>query len=826
MEKSIKDTAGFSGVLSIQASLQSNPTRWSVLFKTIPLHDIPPKFYECLSTHKIQTISIGIAGTLDIPPSHHRPFFGLPLPDTISLPIHLHCTFILSGDRRSIRYDEKGSGNLESEFNKWLLTEKVPPLYLQFLADWNHGRPMGECPWWPKGTEPDTLSQAVVTAMQATLPTSTKLVCDTYSGHRIAPSKAHFLQSLCPGGLLKALLPPDLTIFPPGFSHQSSPPLRNVDSNYLTKILRCQAPSIISMYKARKITVGDVVEVAKFLGLSSLPTSLGLPLLPLADGTLASLSAERTTFHCPNRKRKSAQLPFPLDHFLDPKVAEAKDRAIYTSLQVRSLDNMAISRLIMAKIPEQDTFSSSPALEVWLKELWEFLDTTRDTIEDSAFQTLPLIPTYSTRVPTRISFQKLTGSEVLFIEYPTDMPLDACIALGMRIIKAGDCTRKLCAAIRSRRAQPLGIHHSVLRFFVDLPSHQIQNRFRRLSHELHSRFSRWFRHELSGNSRLQPDEKATIQQLPLWETVQVGLAPGGFVPASEALMIPKGVSIDVVRTWATESTAYVPADDLLSLVKESVSLPAFYTDHLSFPLAMNTVTPNYKSLLKGVLCSPEKQQSILVPNANGRMSPSNELYLSSNATFANSFVSQNRAMFLHPDLRALEQQLCSWGLIGTVTAVSFEACALAIHQDARRTDILTRALTVFRTYNTEMPRKLLGDHGSQNVLRNLRFIPRSTGSRYGSVPTDRYHSLPQIVSPSEILDPRFVSVAWTQRATCLEEPSPELLSVNSWTWEPTATEVVRVLFFVPPLTSLPTFRSNTSTSSPLRLHPIYNATPS
>jgi hypothetical protein len=72
---------------------------------------------------------------------------------------------------------------------------------------------------------------------------------------------------------------------------------------------------------------------------------------------------------------------------------------------------------------------------------------------------------------------------------------------------------------------------------------------------------------------------------------------------------------------------------------------------------------------------------------------------------------------------------------------------------------------VFRAYNTEMPSKLLGAHSSQSVLRNLRFIPRRLGStRYGSIPTDRYHSLPNIVSPSEILDPEFISVAWTQRA--------------------------------------------------------------
>ena len=177
------------------------------------------------------------------------------------------------------------------------------------------------------------------------------------------------------------------------------------------------------------------------------------------------------------------------------------------------------------------------------------------------------------------------------------------------------------------------------------------------------------------------------------------------------------------------------------------------------------------------------------------MLSSSELYLSSNETFAAAFATQDRK-FLHPDLRDLEPQLREWGLISTITAQSFKACALAIHEDIRKPGIQTRARRVFRTYNTEMPPKLLGNRSSQDALRDLRFIPRLVGSiRYGSITTDDYHTLPNIVSPSEIVNPKFSSVVWTQRATCLEEPSPELLLVNNSVWEPTVVEVVCVLFF-------------------------------
>ena len=813
----------FSGVMHIHYDHSSHLPKmeeWRVLFKTIPLQDIPPDFHTCLSTHRIQTISIGIAGALGSPPHHHRPFFGLPLLDTISLPIHLHCTFILSDDRRSIRYDEKGKGSKEAGFNRWLLTEKVPSLYFQFLAGWDPTQKMRECPWWPKKAD-DTLSQAVVIGMKAAFPTSDQLLCDTYSGHRIAPSKAYFPQK-CPKGLLRKLCPDDLAVVPQ-LPYLSSSPLQNVDNNYLTTILQQKATSITSMYKKGKITVEDIIEVAKFLKLTSFPYSLGLPLLPLADGTLAPLSTAHTRFYCPLRQHENPWLPFPPHLFLDPKASKEHD--IYNLFQVQKLENSAVSRLISStmQIPKEDTFSPSPVQEQWLEELWDLLETTPGVeITDPAFENLPLIPTYNPEAPMRISFGKLARGEFLFIKSSVGMPLDACVILGMKPIKASDCREKIRKVIESHRKRTSEVHHAVIGFFVHFPLGEAAYRFQRLNREHHLEFSLWFRERLSWCYRsLSDTEKTTVKDLPLWETVQIGLQNAIFVSANAAVVIPEGVSSEAVRTWAA-GTKYIHSDHLLSLMKDPIPPPTFYTDHLSFPYLM-TPTPAYNSLLEKVLRWPARMPSIRVPNANGRMVQSNELYLSSNATFANAFASQNGS-FLHPDLRYLEQRLRGWGLNDAITTDSFEACANAIHLDVRGRNIRARALVVFRTYKHEMPSKLLGAYFSQNVLQNLRFIPRHLGStRYGSIPTDRYHSLPNIVSPSEILDPDFVSVAWTQRAVCHEEPSAELRLVNRSIWEPEVSEVVCSLFCLcccSPLTL--SSRSNTSAFFPPRSHPTWD----
>lgn len=798
MEKLTKVLPGFSGVMKINNTIHGS-RHWSVLFEAVPLQAIPSEFHKCLSIHKIQTVSVGIAGAIDTPTLDYRLFFGVPLLGTISLPVHLHCTFILSDDRRSIRYDEEGDGNLESRFNKWLLTKKVPSLYLQFLSGWKPTCSMKDCPWWPKRSMTDGFSRVVVEAMHDILPTSDKLVCDTYSGPRTAPSKAHFLQPSCPKGLLLALLPlpEDLAAIPPGFSTLTSPSLQKVDSEYLTAVLQRNAASIMSMYKEGRITVDDVVDVAKFLKPSSLADFHGLPLLPLADRSLTLLSAEHTTFYYP--EHDSLQFPFPLHHFLDPHAA--KERLIYDTLQVRELDNTAVSQLIMAKIPKQDIFLSSPDLEKWFKELWDLLSAIPAvTIEDRAFERLPLIPTYNPGTPTRISFQKLSGSEALLVEPNVDVPLDECVALGMKLIKTSNCRRKLKEVVRSRKGeQSLGVHRVIIKFFMDLPLNDIPDRFQELDHGPRSKFSRWFRAKLSHDYRsLSGIEKAIVGRLPLWEVIQT---TPRFVSANDAVVIPKRIGPDVVRMWATGSTTYTRPDDLLTLMKEPLTLTAFYDYHLTFPSIMNTITPTYKALLTEVLRSPLPQRSILVPNANGRMTQSNSLYLSSNTTFAAAFASDNRR-FLHRELRDLEQQLCNWGLIGTLNASSFSACASAIHEHIHSAGTLTRAITVFRSYNTEMPPELMRNRGSRNTLQHLRFIPRRVGdTRYGSIPTDRYHSppLPNIVSPREIVDPKFIRIAWTQRATCIVEPSSELLLVNGLdsVWKPNAREVVRVTFPAP-----------------------------
>jgi sacsin len=89
-------------------------------------------------TRKRQKYSkCGIAALLSqttIPGLKPRMFSSLPLPFESHLPVHINASFALSGDRRSILVEETASFD-GSAWNRWLLDENLPCLYLQFLED-------------------------------------------------------------------------------------------------------------------------------------------------------------------------------------------------------------------------------------------------------------------------------------------------------------------------------------------------------------------------------------------------------------------------------------------------------------------------------------------------------------------------------------------------------------------------------------------------------------------------------------------------------------------------------------------------------------------
>ena len=101
-----------------------------------------------------------------------RFFNCLPLRFQSSLPVQIHATFLLSGDRQNISV-EKTAKDAGSDWNKWLLEKAIPQLYLSFLED--VGRKIGTHVFslFPtKGFTGEILSDLVRSSFWSLLPTS------------------------------------------------------------------------------------------------------------------------------------------------------------------------------------------------------------------------------------------------------------------------------------------------------------------------------------------------------------------------------------------------------------------------------------------------------------------------------------------------------------------------------------------------------------------------------------------------------------------------------------------------------------------------------
>ncbi|KAI9876327.1 MAG: hypothetical protein M1830_006767 [Pleopsidium flavum] len=112
------------------------------------------------------------AGTLRPKEPAPRFFNCLPLRFQSSLPVHIHATFLLSGDRQNISVEETAT-DAGSDWNKWILEKAIPQLYLSFLEDL--GRKIGAkvFSFFPtKGSTGNILSDLVRASFWSLLPAS------------------------------------------------------------------------------------------------------------------------------------------------------------------------------------------------------------------------------------------------------------------------------------------------------------------------------------------------------------------------------------------------------------------------------------------------------------------------------------------------------------------------------------------------------------------------------------------------------------------------------------------------------------------------------
>ena len=104
-------------------------------------------------------------------------FFNvLPLPFPSNLPVHVHAPFLTTSDRQSIPIEESAR-DIGADWNRWLLSSALPPLYLEFLEDLASELGRKVFDWWPGQDPPKgSLASLTTSSFWHQLPNSSRLL--------------------------------------------------------------------------------------------------------------------------------------------------------------------------------------------------------------------------------------------------------------------------------------------------------------------------------------------------------------------------------------------------------------------------------------------------------------------------------------------------------------------------------------------------------------------------------------------------------------------------------------------------------------------------
>ena len=820
----VEEKTGFSTTkVDLSYHTTSQLSSWKIARATINESHIPatlpPAFAKQYRLRLPPTI--GLAVSLDDPPpkpESFRFFSTLPLPVQTMLPVHIMASFVLSPDRRYIRLDE--SNNPETEYNRWLLSSMIPPLYLFLLETLSSGE---NKQWWP-GRRPQDIE-----------PTAKVLVNAFFSTHLKATERRVFHSMFNPSlslgpndcvlfdvepssikKVLMAMRSDQLVKLPTNITRRAvdDSGVARVDSVFLrNEILR----NTFVITSVPEPNMKELEELIDYLSNTknvdkatdedpaqkSVANLIGLPLLPLADGTFGVFRDKG----CPisefyfvwTSRGTSERSIFPLSRLVHP---EFKVKSVLKlDLNVSLLSSDAVKAFITARLPQSRMIPDADHEMIqWIQDFWDeypFIRTTPADISDII--EFPLVPTI--RPHCYVSLEECSRGSTLIVRGDSQEQLWDCLdRLGLTVVHADNqLNPENLTHILGRTADFPDFKFERILSAINVEFPTISERFLNLDANSQWIFASWARTHICS---FADDLSLIAQELPIWEVARPG-SELELRAASEIYMLPEGLSIE---TAARFLNCFVAEWGNLNHLKGPKLTFAELDDHLDLPAVLRPVDLlPYKELLAiWVNHLPYGYgRPLPVPNSNGEIMPSN-LLCAREELFEAAF-GVDSVKFLAIEFQELENTLYRYGLQGEngLDMIMFTACAEAIHdieEDAE--DKVQRAAIVFRAYCIDLPLRVDSDaQQSWSRLDDLRFIPRNMDpkrrlehheDRGMSLDIPQYlQDLPDVVSPNELVRKEFESIAWTQRASFLAQPHQRVLMTYPDLGRPLVTEVVR-----------------------------------
>ncbi|KAH6902619.1 hypothetical protein BKA70DRAFT_1306179 [Coprinopsis sp. MPI-PUGE-AT-0042] len=774
-----------SGLTVVQASIteecrgdMSKTSSWLIVSRLVSRTEIPDR----LRRDDTKQIRIGLAVPVDGSPISPKFFSTLPLAIKTSLPVHINASFVLWEGKHT-------------RFNRWLLTDRLSFLYLEFLQE--IGKAQDNSRFWPasllaardgdKDSE-EPLSGCLVDGFYTALlsqkqrpvfsamfsPGSSVSLLSFedavlyHSSKRLPPSVKALLEHCHPHSIVNTQIP---------VKRREQTKLPIVDPAFVAELLRGDSRAVQFV---RELEKGRYQEFMTFLCSPDASNLKGLDLLPLYGGTCRGETKFIWNGIQPNVFTSSSFVqPFALSAELETMITEANLGVAWFNAQ--AVKGM-IEQQLRTILPDHRTS--------WARQFWDSFTRLPDRGLLEAIAPLALIPSTNGGY---VSLDACKNQTALLTSSLTseDDPLLQVQDMGIMVVVRNACPEHLQSILASREYGTPGTFLSRLLRAMGSRLRDVLTTMGEWPHEKRTSFSTWFCPLIS--SKLPEADHDIARRLPVWYAQKH--SGNAWLPATDINILPPPLTIDTARFLdifvCTHPAAYHLKVELLKFER--------FNHHLVVPAQLAPQDEAvYMTILEWQLgqlgWNSDFRGSLRVPNAARTMVDSGILY-SRKPIFEAAFGQLRTDKFLLRAYSIIEPRLIARNLIkddSSLDDVLFSTCALALHQDAAATP--ERARVLYDAYCERLPMFRRRDV-SWATMDTIRFIPRdmSPTKRHGEnelpLPLN-ITTLPAIVCPNSLVRSEFEDIAWTQLARFESQPSLELVFYNTKLGIPAVAQVV------------------------------------
>ncbi|KAG8947694.1 hypothetical protein FRC04_010538 [Tulasnella sp. 424] len=784
--------------------------RWLVTRSQAAKEEFPARFQPVFSHHRLPNPTFGLAINLSAKGSipNSRLFATLPLPVSTSLPVHIHATWILAQDRRSIRYDAPDAADqrpLDTLYNEHILENGISPLYLKTLALVLLHHPKLARQFWPKKAQ-DGPSRVVAAEIHKQIISTQESILLSAQNQPITPSQAIIhLSRKAPQAVRKILTELQIPNYVPYPYFDTSfledwGGLRFDSAKEVSAILRQHATTVKKLwqdndhvnpsYSASAFNSKDVISILDYLAKEGQSLD-GIPLLLRGDRQLVEFQSSRHRKIFASHREDLTKL-FGASAVVSQDFSEVDEGLVKLNVNVGILDSQGMRDLLahhINAVAPADARTAGNAERKWHIELLRFLASPVCPVRLEDVADLPLLPIFGRDIVVSLNYAK---SGKIWWKSPFEDPALTTILLQLDVIEVDN----LPGGMQAVEMVDLG---RILRLFgqLGLSSAQI---LQKVTTKDWNAFIQYIKLWLQGPyiDRLSAAEFQTLMTLPLFSGRQ-GMKQVPFVSASQVLMFPDSVPLDDLARYLPPGIIFAAYSRDLAVIfgrgknaKKHLSF-ANLLSRLRIPSQLSQdEDTSFSSLLQLIAryhVGPYNNQ--LIPDGNRVLRRPTELFDHRVDLFSTAFEGQDE-LFVHPNFRGLIDRFVDLGIQHNVTPQNLLRCIQAVDRDARQgQEPVRRATWLWDYVNTAPPPLRQITFGA---IRGLRFLPRHTQRHPSDYDFDVYaRNLPNVVSLDELCAPEREAVVWTQRARFSTSPTPHLKAIYPNVGEPTPDDVVRHL---------------------------------